>query len=213
MSRESSTEPTATSKEKLERLRQRVKEELIHRLGEEKYKRIIYELREFKREFQGKPPPKTQEQIRREVMRAIGEPISDDYFSGIPGSMRSMGPDKIIAAYEIIKTNSGNQIAEDFMRMIMDMPSLAPINILQTLRRLMENNWIYEDGYTEHVLERATQTHPVGSITHEGAVLGAYVARDMPDETEQIKAAIRQRLGDTLGEDVRHVTIDSTPLV
>ena len=105
-----------------------------------------------------------------EILRLVGMTAELSYYSGVSGNLRDINGEKLMKIYDLIAEREEQEVAKDFVRMIREMPSLAPINFIKAVQALAKNSWIY---VPEHM--------------KEALLTDAHVVSSMQDETEEIK--------------------------
>lgn len=127
-------------------------------------------------------------------------------WSGLPANREYYDECELKKIYDMVKERTGESAAHSFANMVLDMPSLAPANLVRAFISLAYNNWIYDSQFSEHILVGKTDIRPVKEDEAESiydAVAEGFFGKiattvDKEDETGVIKKGFENVLGDEL---------------
>jgi len=133
------------------------------------------------------------------------------FWSGLPANREYFDGSELKKVYDKVKNEEGTGAAYSFANMVVDMPSLAPSNLIRAFLSLAGNNWIYDPRFSERILAGNTDIRPVKRenefVKSEEAIAEGFfgrVAATIPkeDETETIKNEFK----DILDEELKAIT-------
>ena len=146
--------------------------------------------------------------IAHSALIDAGMSIFPSYYSGLPANREYIDEEKLMKIYQDVSQRVDEHSAYAFANMVLDMPSLAPSNIIGATVTLAENDWVYVPDFSEHILEGKTDMRPITLEDLESdedamaIAVGSLAAlmADEPDESELIREKFRERLAEDMSK-------------
>ena len=127
------------------------------------------------------------------------------YWSGMPANTEYCGADEFMKVYDRALEIVGQDAAYSFANMIIDMPTLAPSNVIRAVISLAENDWLYDPQFSERISAerdprpvRVDQARSEHDFYAEKVFGNLTMTTNIDDETEVIREGFELALGDEL---------------
>lgn len=151
------------------------------------------------------PEPADPDIVIKDILNATGFTELPSYWSGLPANREYFQGDTLLNVYTRIGKKAGEESAYSFAQMILDMPSLAPSNIVRATLSLSRNSYIYSSEFATEVLKGNSAIRPVQSGPYEsiedvaaedffGHVAASGLFADIADESDDIKTEFKRLL-------------------
>ena len=132
------------------------------------------------------PKPYTVDQL---FFVTMGGGTDKSHWSGVPAGEMGIPASQLVQFYDRIKARMGDEKAMAYVRMITEMPSLAPNHIIDKMRDLEASNWTYNPDEEEEELKE----NPVDFGTNRGdalagVMIGSEFGKGLADKTPEVKA-------------------------
>jgi hypothetical protein len=157
-----------------------------------------------------KAVPKSQEPesvvAAKAILNSTKLTEAASYWSGLPANREYYDERELKKIYDLVRERGGKPAAHSFANMVLDMPSLAPSNLVRAFISLSRNNWVYDSQFSEHILAGNTDIRPVkegeAESVHDAVAEGFFgriaTTVDKDDDTRVIKEGFETILGDEL---------------
>lgn len=129
------------------------------------------------------------------------------HWSGLPARREYYDERDLMKIYDLVSRQVGKSAGHSFANMVIDMPSLAPANMVRAIISLARNNWIYDPYFSGKILEGQTDIRPVrpdeAETIHDAVAEGFFGAiaattENKSDESDSIREAFKTSLGNDL---------------
>lgn len=134
----------------------------------------------------------------REIVREAGMSNRPEYFSGLGARTCYLNDKQLEAIYQGIQREHGEKAAENFARMVADIPKLTATDFLLSLYTLEARNWKWKKSYLGN--ENGVDVGPdMGDGRREAiaqiSVLNVFRGMSACDETPSIRGQFLKRHG------------------
>ncbi len=120
-----------------------------------------------------------------DIVVLAGMASRPSYYSGLGATTTDLNAARLEKIYNGIEQNYGKDAAENFVKMVADIPKLSATDFLLTLYSLEANRWKWNKKF----LRKRNGTHVDGEAVAFATVMGVMSGDNARDETPVIRRA------------------------